>query len=86
LVRLRLIDIKNGKIDRDMKFNFGAGIVATSIYATSIVQITLITRPSYFRVAIMGWATTRTLQLNHAHFANQPAAAPAKMIKRNALR
>jgi hypothetical protein len=33
MVRLRLINIKNGQIDKDMKFDCGAGIVATSIYA-----------------------------------------------------
>lgn len=33
MVRLRLVNIKSGKIDRDMKFDCGAGIVATPIYA-----------------------------------------------------
>lgn len=33
MVRLRLINIKSGQIDKDMKFDCGAGIVATSIYA-----------------------------------------------------
>ncbi|BFG77269.1 hypothetical protein PTKU46_53020 [Paraburkholderia terrae] len=33
MVRLRLINIKSGQIDRDLKFDCGAGIVATPIYA-----------------------------------------------------
>ncbi|MCX4136800.1 hypothetical protein M0D68_01320 [Paraburkholderia sp. SEWSISQ10-3 4] len=33
MVRLRLINIKTGQIDRDLKFDCGTGIVATPIYA-----------------------------------------------------
>lgn len=33
MVHLRLINIKSGQIDRDLKFDCGTGIVATAIYA-----------------------------------------------------
>lgn len=33
MIRLRLVNIKSGLIDRDMKFDCGTGVVATSIYA-----------------------------------------------------
>ncbi len=33
MVRLRLINIKSGQVDKDLKFDCGAGVVATPIYA-----------------------------------------------------
>jgi hypothetical protein len=33
MVRLRFINIKSGQVDREVKFDCGAGIVAATIYA-----------------------------------------------------
>ena len=33
MTRLRLMNIKSGQVDRELKFDCGAGTVATSIYS-----------------------------------------------------
>lgn len=50
MIRLRLVNIKSERIDREMRFDCGTGLVATSIYA----NVYRAKNPSYATVIFRG--------------------------------